>query len=194
MEQLNVIFFSNVYDDGFLNLGSPIKDISVNRQARYFGKEENDKSKFIQVLDFIKSDAFRYLRYPSPRRASVKIDPQFWSRYTNRDLNHEDYSVIRKLRDIYSIKRRARISVKEHACVVIKLGGLARIYADFYSDASVSHIFQKSLSDEDNFTPDLDLLMIELIKGFENDHPSVANMLSLLRDIDEMFEMVNLKE
>ena len=95
---------------------------------------------------------------------------------------------------IYSIKRRARISVKEHACVVIKLGGLARIYADFYSDASVSHIFQKSLSDEDNFTPDLDLLMIKLIKGFENDHPSVANMLSLLRDIDEMFEMVNLKE
>ncbi|HCB1556293.1 ATP-binding protein [Enterobacter roggenkampii] len=194
LEQLNVIFFSNVYDDGFLNLGSPIKDISVNRQARYFGKEENDKSKFIQVLDFIKSDAFRYLRYPSPRRASVKIDPQFWSRYTNRDLNHEDNSVIRKLRDIYSIKRRARISVKEHACVVIKLGGLARIYADFYSDASVSHIFQKSLSDEDNFTPDLDLLMIKLIKGFENDHPSVANMLSLLRDIDEMFEMVNLKE
>ena len=191
---MNVIFFSNVYDDGFLNLGSPIKDISVNRQARYFGKEENDKSKFIQDLDFIKSDAFRYLRYPSPRRASVKIDPQFWSRYTNRDLNHEDYSVIRKLRDIYSIKRRARISVKEHACVVIKLGGLARIYADFYSDASVSHIFQKNLSDEDNFTPDLDLLMIELIKGFENDHPSVANMLSLLRDIDEMFEMVNLKE
>lgn len=194
LEQLNVIFFSNVYDDGFLNLGSPIKDISVNRQARYFGKEENDKSKFIQDLDFIKSDAFRYLRYPSPRRASVKIDPQFWSRYTNRDLNHDDNSVIRKLRDIYSIKRRARMSVKEHACVVIELGVLARIYADFYSDASVSHIFQKHLSDEVNFTPDLDLLMRKLIRGFENDHPSVANMLSLLRDIDDIFEMVNLKE
>lgn len=193
-EQLSVIFFSNVYDDGFLNLGSSVKDISVNRQARYYGRELNEESKFIQDLNFIKSDAFRYMDYPSPRRASVKIDPQFWSRYTNGDLHSEELTVIRNLRNVYIANRKARSDAKEHASMAIKLGLLASLYVDFRSDASIKSIYERHLYDEGNSIPYIDMLIDEFFDCVKNDRPDVANILTLLREIENHLETVKFRD
>lgn len=193
-EQLNVIFFSNVYDDGFLNLGSSVKDISVNRQARYYGRAINEKSKFIQDLNFIKSDVFSYLDYPSPRRASVKIDPQFWSRYANRDLQSEESAVIRHLRDVYIANRKTTSDTKEHTSMVIKLGVLANLYTDYRSDASIKSIFERHLHDGGSSLPDIDVLIDDFFDYVKNDSPDVAHLLTMLREIENHLETVNIKD
>lgn len=192
--KLNVVFFSNVYDENYLNLGPSIQDVSVNKKARYFGRRGDTKNKFIEDLHFIKSDVFNYLNYPSPKKATIKINTQFWNRYSSRSLQRDEFGLVNQLRDYYLSVKRSEFSSRQNSCNIIKLSFLTKIFSELNSNTSIEEVFKSFTEKHELNSESIDELINDVCNLLTRDGFIDEGISEAISDLDSYLESLDFEE
>ncbi|WP_167748746.1 AAA family ATPase [Pseudomonas kribbensis] len=101
-KDLNVVYFSNVFDENKMDLGKYVQDISANsRHSRGyppFGRGRSD-TEMIDQLNFISSDIYHHVKIDTPRTLEIKVDRLIRQRLNN-DRNHQHKETFNKLAEL----------------------------------------------------------------------------------------------
>ncbi|WP_238217237.1 AAA family ATPase [Pseudomonas sp. PAGU 2196] len=113
-KDLNVVYFSNVFDENKMDLGKHVQDISTNfrysRKLYPFGKGGSD-TEIIDQLDFISSDVFHHARIDTPKTLEIKIDRTI----RQRPMNERNYPYKEILLNLAQLQQETRKKIKYHA-------------------------------------------------------------------------------
>lgn len=101
-KDLNVVYFSNVFDENKMDLGKYVQDISANsRHSRGyppFGRGRLD-TEMIDQLNFISSDIYHHVKIDTPRTLEIKVDRLIRQRL-NSERTHPHKETLLKLAEL----------------------------------------------------------------------------------------------
>jgi predicted ATP-dependent endonuclease of OLD family len=101
-KDLNVVYFSNVFDENKMDLGKHVQDISANfrysRRHPPFGRGRSD-TEMIDQLNFIYSDIYRHVKIDTPRTLEIKVDRLIRQRLSN-ERTHPHRETLYKLSEL----------------------------------------------------------------------------------------------
>lgn len=125
IKDLNVIYFSNVFDENQMDLGKHVQDISANfkhsRRGFALGRARAETD-IIYQLQFIYSTQFPKVRIETPRRIEIKVDRSI--RRTNIDRDHKLVGFYKKISELQFSMRKQRLPDKNLQRAVIAIQGL----------------------------------------------------------------------
>lgn len=110
-KDLNVIFFSNVFDQNRMDLGKYVQDISTNfKHSRRSSRPENDPEyDIVKQLKFIYSQQFRKIKFAPPKHLEARIERSPIPSNTDRTSKNQDL-----FRRIYEQQRILRKESKNN--------------------------------------------------------------------------------
>jgi predicted ATPase len=117
LRKLNTIYFSNVFDQNYIDFNDKVIDVSLNRKMnpRYMYRDEssNIKGSIERQIDFINSAEFKNINLDIPRRVEYKIFNSATEIFKRKKINHQvdERDVEDYLRGIF-IKERSEIRPK----------------------------------------------------------------------------------
>lgn len=101
-KELNVVYFSNVFDENKMDLGKHVHDISANfrysRRHPPFGRGGSD-TEMIDQLNFISSDIYRHVKIDTPKTLEIKFDRLIRPRLNN-ERTHPDKAIFHRLAEL----------------------------------------------------------------------------------------------
>lgn len=131
LNDLHVIFFSNVFDKNYLDLGKNVSDVSVNNKNNPRTMAMNRTSLDVDILSdvrFIKSEEFNKLELELPRKLDIKVErsPKNQMRQRFRDVDSIEDKCLKNLNDFFqeSRKRHKLKNGLEVICLNIKISFL----------------------------------------------------------------------
>lgn len=175
LDDLGVVYFSNIYDESWLDLGDGVEDVSVNNRViseRRGGFGDKNRGKFIEELEFLTSDRFAALAYPAPEKVSVRINTRFWQKETSTyNDNHKE--ILRLMRSIFH--RSSQLEPIALTRLTIQCTLLMALYSEYAkrTESIVTETFHRILMNDNNETIDVDKLIAELavvLKCGDTDH------------------------
>lgn len=181
-ESLDVIFFSNVFDRNYLELGREIQDVSVNKKMMGIGYTSNEafEEEFLDDLKFIQSQGFSLLDFVVPKKVHARLSRNFWEKYEDKPLEHP----IKMMRDHLYLRSKEDDSSK--AIILIQLSHLSSLYVQYERDSGskVIEVFNKYFDPRLKSLPNIKHVIRELIEVLEKG--DVANFA----DKDRQFKNI----
>lgn len=125
-KDLNVVYFSNVFDENQMDLGKNVQDISVNFRynRNFFAKAKfKSTSEIIDQLSFIYSDVYHYVRIDTPKTLEIKVDRMIRDRLLS-EREHPFYNILREISGIQQEIRKRSTSNKDLQVAVAAVQGM----------------------------------------------------------------------
>lgn len=202
LKDLNVIYFSNVFDQSQLNLGKYILDISTNfRHSNRNPKFGNDPDfDIINQLKFIQSEKFRAIKIAPPKHIEIKIER--YTRPSNTDKISKHSDLFRRiLEQQQTLRQQAHADDGQLATVAIQGQFLHQILSIHKSNDALVKSVEKTLcsseSDEINFRPAL----MEVKNNFTENNIqniwgqefNIPQLIDIILDLDHHFNLMNIR-
>ncbi|MCA1179508.1 MULTISPECIES: AAA family ATPase [unclassified Pantoea] len=201
-ENLDVIFFSNVFDQNYLELGSDVQDVSVNNKyiKKGFSYKHSFEKDFSEELRFINSEEFSLLEYDSPEIAIARISKEYLHRINNNQIKNLE-TPLTCMRDLYYRQRKSDFLTK--TILLIQLTHLAQIYDKYieYSNSKVIEVFNENFDISNEQLPNLNKVIHELIvvltsgdvANFKDKDRHYCEILIDLADVHDLLLKANFK-
>lgn len=199
---LDVIFFSNVFDQSQLNLGKYVLDISTNfrhsnRNPKIGGDPDFD---IINQLKFIHSEKFRAIRITPPKHIEIRIER--YTRPSNNDKTSKYSELFRRITSQQqTLRKEAHTDNAKLAAGAIQGQFLHQILSSHNNHEALAKIVDKTLYSSENENIDFRPALIEA-KNFltENDlnniwgqEANAAQLIDTLLDLEHYFKVMNIR-
>ncbi|WP_252090852.1 AAA family ATPase [Pseudomonas sp. MWU13-3659] len=192
LKALKVVYFSNVFDKNYLDLGDEVLDVSVNNKnnprtlARQRGNEE---SEFINDLTFITSSEFKALALEPPPGIEVKLDRTLSFPDIDNAAPPEFHGLINFLRSARRAKSLDKLKAAVH---VIKISFLATLSINFREYGELPAVIKPIIAAHPADANGVDALISALTKHyFSSDRSAHWNKQFLMSDLLGTLEILH---
>lgn len=201
-KDLNVIYFSNVFDQSQLNLGKYVLDISTNfRHSHRNPKLGNDPDfDIISQLKFIQSEKFRAIKITPPKHIEIKIER--YTRPSNNDKISKYSELFRRITSQQqTLRKQAHTDDAKLAAGAIQGQFLHQILLTHNSDEALAKIVDKTLYSSENERVDFRPALIEAknfltennFKNIWGQEVNVAQLIDTLLDLEHYFNLMHIR-
>nr|WP_256530444.1 AAA family ATPase [Pseudomonas sp. 24 R 17] len=195
-KDLNVVYFSNVFDENQMDLGKNVQDISANfRYSRkLFAKAKfKPTSEIIDQLSFIYSDVYHHVKIDTPKTLEIKVDRLIRDRLFS-DREHPLYNMLREISDLQQESRKRSTPNKDLQVAVAAVQGmfLYQILTENLERDELRQRIEDALKQKDYDPPSLrELLFITKMFFEKSETPPINNYPIQLTELIEV--AMNLK-
>ena len=170
INNLKVVFFSNIFDERKNNFSKDISDISVNTLSqRNINYRQNNQTNFQKQIKFVNSKIFKNLEIETPKK--VLFTSRIWrNRLTNameKNIYKENYEPMKEFKSFFRNRLR-EISVNNKFMYTVVYSFFIKVIEDNYKyydkDPYLTDVLNKFLYDDFIST---DEIIIEIIKYIE---------------------------
>lgn len=201
-KELDVIYFSNVFDQSQLNLGKYVLDISTNFKHNNRNPKLGNDPEFdiINQLKFIKSTKFRAIKIPPPKNIEIKIER--YTRQSNTDKISKYSELFRRITDQQQmLRKRAYADYAKLATGAIQGQFLHQIISTQHNNETLARVVEKALYRSDNEEIDFRPALLEARKILTENNTqniwehefSVTQLIDTILDIEYYFNLMNIR-
>ncbi|WP_321837802.1 AAA family ATPase [Pseudomonas kulmbachensis] len=204
-KDLNVVYFSNVFDENQLDLGKNVQDISANLRYNrtYYGKEKlKPKHEIIDQLSFIYSDVYHHVKIDTPKTLEIKVDRLIRDRLIS-EREHPFYNILKEILDLQQEFRKRSTQNKDLLAAVAAVQGLFlfQILRENLECDELRKLIEDTLKQKDSDTPSLKKLLFITKTFFEQsktlptiNYPiQLTELIEVAINLEPLFYQMNVK-
>lgn len=177
IQNLRVVFFSNINDGRRNNFGKNIADISANSPQRYTSNDYSARD-FLKQFEFTQFDIFKKLAIPAPER--ITITHQLWTKPTPVRMDTVSKKMLKELKTLMR-SRIKDLTPKNKLAQIIKLG----IFLDIYT----SFLFPEESKNDENSLPNILFRFVDFCKTNSEGTDRITS--KLINIIDDFLQKQN---
>lgn len=204
-KDLNVVYFSNVFDENQMDLGKNVQDISANfRYSRTFLAKSKFKpsSEIIDQLSFIYSDVYHHVKIDEPKTLEIRVDRLIRDRLFGM-REHPSYNILNEISVLQQEIRKRSTPNKDLQVAVAAVQGmfLLEILAQNVKCDELRKRIEDALKQKDYNTSSLKELLLITKDFFENsevlpinNYPiQLTELIEVAINLELLFNQMNVK-